>query len=475
MEQDGDRSGAALVQLPTDRYRIDGELGSGGTATVYWAWDTHAEEWVAVKVMNPALLDQKRLRRRFEIEAIALQKLDHRNIIKVLDSDFSHRQPYIVMELAEGGCLIDWIRQYGPLPPRMAVDAAIQVCKGVAVAHAQGIIHRDIKPHNILMNHRGVCKLTDFGIAQMDAEGLDLTRTGMVMGTLGYIAPEQRTDTSNVDERVDVYAIGATFYTMLTGRVAADLFFAEKDPSLLEGVPDPLHDIILRATAYNPDDRFADVSEMARVLHAIRGELPPTPTETPSLVLRYEEELEPPPRPPAENTYSDIGATPAPAPHYSQDPTLSLPGEPPPSDGVAVRAMLAVGITVMLTMLLAMIGVMAMNTTDARVVQAEQAYYRTLAEHRAIVDDLVLLGADPATPDQLYRAQAEATHPESRRQAAEVYVRYLEQQVEERAAHAKVGDRAVARNARARLEAIKLSQEQKQEAYAAAARRGCGG
>ena len=168
MQTDVPIGGPALPDLPGDRYELVGVLGEGGMATVYSAIDTETAEWCAIKVLHPKFLGKQKVRSRFATEAQAMKRLRHRNVIHVFDVCTDNAHPYFAMELARGGCVVEWLATFGPMPPRMAVDVVIQVCKGLGAAHRQGVIHRDVKPHNILVNRRGVCKITDFGIARLD-------------------------------------------------------------------------------------------------------------------------------------------------------------------------------------------------------------------------------------------------------------------------------------------------------------------
>lgn len=286
-----DRMPATSSSLPPlvtggGRYEIASLLGEGGMATVYRAFDRETGEWCALKVLLAKYAERPNIRARFAAEAQAMSRIKHRNVIHVFDVGTSDARPYFAMELAQGGCLVDWVETYGAMPPRMACDVAIQICKGIGAAHRTGVIHRDIKPHNILVNRRGVCKITDFGIAQFDDDAASLTQTGSVMGTLGYIAPEQRANAKDVDERTDVYSIGATLYTLLTARTTMDLFFADQEPEMLAGIAEPLVPIVLKATRYRREERYPTVRAMAKALYHAKASLPEDPPDTPSIVMQ---------------------------------------------------------------------------------------------------------------------------------------------------------------------------------------------
>lgn len=259
-------------------------------ATVYRAYDRQSGEWCALKILLPQLAERPIIRARFAAEAEAMSRIKHRNVIHVFDVGTDAARPYFTMELAEGGCLVDWVKTHGPMPGRMASDVAIQICKGIGAAHRMGVIHRDIKPHNILVNRRGVCKITDFGIAQFEDDSASLTQTGSVMGTLGYIAPEQRASAKDVDERADIYSIGATLFTLVTARTTMDLFFADQEPDMLDGVPEPLIPVLLKATRYRREDRYSTVRALAKALYHVKNSLPEDPPGTPSIILPQDEE-----------------------------------------------------------------------------------------------------------------------------------------------------------------------------------------
>lgn len=268
----------------SDRYQVVERLGEGGMAVVFRAADNVECRFCALKVLLPEYRDNATVRARFRAEAMAMIDLRHRNVIEVWDAQVDGPEPFFAMELAMGGSVVDWIREYGPMPPRMAVDVAIQVCKGLRAAHDRGIVHRDVKPHNILVDRRGVCKLTDFGIARHDGmEGLTIDGRGM--GTLGYIAPEQKGKATSVDARADIYSTGATLHTLLRGETTLDLYLASEEPEMLYGIPEALHGPIIKATRYRPADRYPTISDFARELHEAKFRLPEDPPDTPPIVL----------------------------------------------------------------------------------------------------------------------------------------------------------------------------------------------
>jgi len=266
-----------------ERFLVVNTLGDGGTATVYLAYDQRTGAWNALKALHRKYLDDEEIKHRFGFEARALELLEHPNVPKLVHYAPESRPPFMVMELARCGSVMDWVRKHGSMPARTACDVILQVCDAVAAAHGAGMIHRDIKPHNLLLDDTGVCKLTDFGIARL-GDSPSLTATGSQIGTFSFMAPEQRSDTKAVDLRADIYSLGASFYTMLTGRTSAELFVAESDDSLMASVPEPLRDIILRATKYQPDERYASAEELREVIRGRLHELEPPSRGAPPLV-----------------------------------------------------------------------------------------------------------------------------------------------------------------------------------------------
>ncbi len=273
-----------LESIAAGRYEVRGLLGQGGMAAVYLAYDKRLRVECAVKVLSPEFAAKPELRRRFETEASTMARLRHFHIAAVYDVGDDDGSPYLVMELVPGGSLNDYVEDNGPLPPRMAAEVCISVLTALQVAHDNGVIHRDIKPHNVLLGRDGSAKVTDFGIARVQSdESPSMTRTGSVMGTWAYMAPEQRAGSRGIDGRADVYSTGAMLMDLLTDQAPADLFMCEMHPKMLDGVPDLLRPIIQRAVRYLPAERYATARDMGLALSAVLAELPTIPEGHPPL------------------------------------------------------------------------------------------------------------------------------------------------------------------------------------------------
>ena len=262
------------------RYRLESKLGSGGMSTVYLARDETLQRWVAVKVMHREMSDQPDQLERFRREARAVAQLSHPNVVAVIDAGEDGGHPYIVFEYVEGETLKQRIDRLGRLPVVEAAAYGIEVGRGLAAAHAQRLIHRDVKPQNVLIDPEGRAKVTDFGIARsLESDGL--TKTGRVLGTTDYVAPEQAMGQA-VDARCDVYSLGVLLYEMLTGEVPfqADTLVGvamkhvnEQMPDVQErcpGVSSALAAVIERATAKEPKKRYP---EMVAMLADLEGAL----------------------------------------------------------------------------------------------------------------------------------------------------------------------------------------------------------
>ena len=244
------------------RYELFEPIGSGGMATVYRAHDHRLGVARAIKVLLPSYASKDRVRARFEAEARTMAVLDHPNIVRVYDVGASEETAWIVMELVEGGSLLDKIGEFG-IDENDCLKVTAQVLEALAVAHAHGVVHRDIKPHNVLLSKTGLVRITDFGIARCAGLTEDsFTKTGTVMGTWAFMAPEQRVNAKGVDHTADLYGTGATLFTMCTGQTPMDLFAADLAPDMLSRVPETLEPIIRRATRYNREERYPNAASM---------------------------------------------------------------------------------------------------------------------------------------------------------------------------------------------------------------------
>ncbi|MBX2800901.1 MAG: serine/threonine protein kinase [Myxococcales bacterium] len=337
-----------MSQLPSNgrtladgRYVLVRKVAEGGTAIVHLGYDTWTETWRAVKTLQPEFAERPALRHRFEREAATMKSLSDEHIIAVYDAGVDEEVAYMVMEFAEAGSVIDWVERNGPMPPRMATQVIFQLCKGIATAHEQGIIHRDIKPQNLLVDRHGVCKVTDFGIAQIVDLETRMTMTGTVMGTIGYMAPEQHESAKHADERADVYSIAATFYTLIKGEAATHLFMAE--PTDFEGIPEPLANIIRKGAEYRREARYGTVEQMIEELDQALTMIPPDPLDVPPLVssdIPVLDDITPPsfPSQPKDDVPSYlVGMPDTEAQHQDYSPTPEMPvhiGVEDPAPGV---------------------------------------------------------------------------------------------------------------------------------------------
>lgn len=268
------------------RYRLDQEIARGGMATVWRGEDPLLARAVAVKTLDPILAQDETVRTRFRREAVAAAAVAHPNIVATYDTGEDDGVAYIVMELVEGATLRQAIDLHGALPPARAADIASQVADALAAAHARGLVHRDVKPSNVLVQLDGRVKVTDFGIAKAADQSADeLTRAGSVMGTARYLAPEQL-EGLPVDERADVYSLGLVLYEMLTGRspFGADTEIATAvarlttpPPRLGDLRPDiapGLAHIVDRALVREPDARWPTAAAMRDALAPFRVAVP---------------------------------------------------------------------------------------------------------------------------------------------------------------------------------------------------------
>jgi tRNA A-37 threonylcarbamoyl transferase component Bud32 len=236
-------------------------LGQGGMGVVYKARQRHLNRLVAVKILPPTVGDDPAFAERFTREAQALAQLNHPNIVQVYDFGRTDEFYYFVMEYVDGVNLRALIRDE-KLAPEQALKIVPQICDALQFAHDEGIVHRDIKPENILVDKKGRVKIADFGLAKLvgrSPEELSLTGTGQLMGTLGYMAPEQLQEAHAVDHRADIYSLGVVFYEMLTGRLPIGRF---DPPSKKVHVDVRLDEIVLRSLESEPGRRYQHASEL---------------------------------------------------------------------------------------------------------------------------------------------------------------------------------------------------------------------
>ena len=259
-----------------DRYIIREKVGAGGMADVYRATDTQTNTDVAVKQMHTDLLNDPEFVRRFEREARAQSMLNHPNIVKTLDHGTDGNVPYIVMEYVEGITLKDFIKNRAPIPQNILTRIARQILSALEHAHSYGVVHRDIKPQNVLMGRGNVLKVTDFGLAKA-ASSATITMTGSnVLGSVHYFSPEQARGIAS-DSRSDLYSLGIVMYEMATGvlpyqgdtPVTVALKHLQEVPywpHLYADVKPGLESVILKAILKDPDQRYQSAAEMMRDL-----------------------------------------------------------------------------------------------------------------------------------------------------------------------------------------------------------------
>ena len=273
------------------RYRLERRLGVGGMATVQLAFDTRLERHVAVKLLAEHLAEDAAFVSRFRREALAAARLVHPNIVQVFDFglDESTHRNFIVMEYVTGQSCAEILREQGTVPPNEAVDILTQACRGLDYAHRNGVVHRDVKPGNLMRSDEGMVKLADFGIAKA-AEDSDITKVGSVLGTAAYLAPEQARGEA-AGPSSDLYGLGVVAYQLLAGRLPYDaasltdlarLQDTGPPPRIDElepAVPGALAAAVARALHRDPEHRYADAAEMETALRdGLRGR-PPADTD----------------------------------------------------------------------------------------------------------------------------------------------------------------------------------------------------
>jgi eukaryotic-like serine/threonine-protein kinase len=283
-------------QLIADRYELKHVVGTGGMSSVYCAHDTLLERDVALKILHEHYSEDDDYVERFRREARAAAQLSHPGIVTVIDRGEEEGRQFIVFEFVDGETLKDLVERGGPMPVRRALELGLEIGRALAFAHQQGLVHRDVKPQNVLLNGDGRAQVTDFGIARtLDAVGH--TETGTVLGTSHYIAPEQARG-ERVDAQTDVYSFGVVLYELLAGEVpyAGDNFLTvamrhvnEPVPSLLErrtDCPLRLAALVERCMAKEPAGRPASMDEVVAELQACLAELDGRPDGEATMIVR---------------------------------------------------------------------------------------------------------------------------------------------------------------------------------------------
>jgi len=375
----------------SDRYELGDRLGSGGMSTVYRATDHVLERTVAVKVLAEHLSDDEKFVARFRREALAVAKLIHPNVVQVYDTGVDAGRHYIVMEYVEGKSVAQLLQTKGRLGADAAVEIGVQACAGLEYAHRQGIIHRDVKPGNLMViggpagrlrrdssaheppTGEMTIKLTDFGIARASAQ-TRLTQVGSVVGTAAYLAPEQARG-EEATPAADVYALGVVLYQLLTGRLPwegstlAELAIRREHESPLAptsydpDVPETLSRAVLRSLEGSVSARYSSARGLSRALQAgLRGEEPPPPEdELPTSMLTpvatdVTRRLEAEPATPV--------APQAPPPRRRQAAATAAPATKP-KRSFASRLLRAIGILLLVAVLAAAIATAVLLLTDA--------------------------------------------------------------------------------------------------------------
>jgi eukaryotic-like serine/threonine-protein kinase len=281
-------------EVVAGRYELEELVGAGGMSSVFKARDALLERHVALKVLHPHFTEDDQYVERFRREARAVASLSHPNIVTILDRGEDEGRQFLVFELVEGRTLAELLHEEGRLPVHRALEIAIQVARGLGFAHEHGLVHRDVKPQNVILNGDGQAKVTDFGIARsLEVQGV--TQSGAVLGTSNYIAPEQASGRP-VDRTTDVYSLGVVLFELLTGEVpfpgesfvaVAMQHVSEPPPSVLEVRPDvPVRvaRAVDRALEKIPAERFPTMDAFAAELQACLAELGSEPDAEVTLI-----------------------------------------------------------------------------------------------------------------------------------------------------------------------------------------------
>ena len=284
--------GRRFGDLRVGNYDVLDRLGAGGMGTVFKARHRRMKRIVALKVLSKETASSRMFLERFQREVETIARLNHPNIVMAFDADECEVGPFLVMEFVNGMDLATEVMRRGPLPLVDAIDRIIQSARGLDYAHARGIIHRDIKPGNILLDAEGVVKVADLGLARLndpaaESKNTGLTQTGTVMGTAEYMSPEQAIDSGTVDHRADIYSLGCTLYFLLSGRSTYEagsfmaMLLKHRDspiPALRTARPDvppELETIFRKMVAKLPEERHASMAEVVHELELLLPHIAP--------------------------------------------------------------------------------------------------------------------------------------------------------------------------------------------------------
>jgi serine/threonine-protein kinase len=342
------------------RYRVDVIIATGGMSSVYRGLDTRLDRPVAIKVMESRYSGDQQFLTRFQREARAVARLKDPGLVAVYDQGVDGQHPFLVMELIEGGTLRELLRERGPMPPHAVAAVLRPVLSGLAVAHRSGLVHRDVKPENVLISDDGDVKIADFGLVRAVAEA-KITSDSVILGTAAYLSPEQ-VSTGDASPRSDVYGCGILVYELLTGATpfAGDSPLAvayqrmdndvQPPSEKIPGVPRQFDELVVQSTARDPALRFADAQEMGAQLDQITDELglpdfcvpaPRNSAQHASAARYFSQWYVPPPDPTGPAAPSAPLPPPQPAAQPPRQPTKQLTrghGDWPSAQSVAKQA-----------------------------------------------------------------------------------------------------------------------------------------
>ncbi|HYO04693.1 MAG TPA: protein kinase [Mycobacterium sp.] len=282
-----------LVGIVLDgRYRVDAIIATGGMSSVYRGLDLRLDRPVALKVMDSRYAGDQQFLVRFQREARAVARLKDPGLVAVYDQGIDDQHPFLVMELIEGGTLRELLAERGPMPPHAVAAVLSPILGGLGAAHRAGLVHRDVKPENVLISDDGEVKIADFGLVRAVAEA-KITSTSVILGTAAYLSPEQ-VGTGDAGPESDVYGVGILAYELLTGTTpftgdsALTVAYQRMDNDVpppgaaIAGVPPQFDQLVSRATRRSPGDRYADAGAMGAELHTIVDELGLPPFRVPA-------------------------------------------------------------------------------------------------------------------------------------------------------------------------------------------------